>query len=124
MKLLIDMNLSPMWVEVLKRCEGVGDAVHWSTVGALNAPDSALMAYAAQRDMIVLTHDLDFSAILAATRVSKPSVIQLRANDVRPSALASQVNEAITRFRVDLKQGALLTIDAERARVRLLPFPP
>ncbi len=38
MKLLIDMNLSPRWSNVLATA-GI-DAVHWSTLGANNAPDS------------------------------------------------------------------------------------
>ena len=40
------------------------------------------MMFAATHNYIVLTHDLDFSAILAATRGEKPSVVQIRADDV------------------------------------------
>jgi predicted nuclease of predicted toxin-antitoxin system len=29
----------------------------------MNAPDGEIMAYAAKHDYVVLTHDLDFSAI-------------------------------------------------------------
>jgi predicted nuclease of predicted toxin-antitoxin system len=36
------------------------------------------MAYTAARGYIVLTHDLDFGAILAVTRGEKPSVAQIR----------------------------------------------
>lgn len=38
MKLLIDMNLSPDWVEVLAT-EGL-EAVHWSKVGSSSAADA------------------------------------------------------------------------------------
>jgi predicted nuclease of predicted toxin-antitoxin system len=44
MRLLIDMNLSPRWVETFNE-SGI-EAVHWSTLGAFNAPDTAIMAYA------------------------------------------------------------------------------
>jgi len=37
MKLLIDMNLSPGWVEVFKQ-QGL-EALHWSAVGDPRAPD-------------------------------------------------------------------------------------
>jgi len=37
MKILIDMNLSPSWVEFFKSA-GV-DAVHWSTIGNPKAED-------------------------------------------------------------------------------------
>ncbi len=57
MKLLVDMNLSPRWVGVLVDA-GI-EAAHWSTLGASNAPDSEIMAYASVHDYVVLTHDLD-----------------------------------------------------------------
>jgi len=44
MKLLVDMNLSPRWISFLADT-GI-EAVHWSTLGANNAPDSEIMAYA------------------------------------------------------------------------------
>ena len=37
MKIVIDMNLSPQWVDVLM-LEGY-DCVHWSEIGSPNAPD-------------------------------------------------------------------------------------
>ena len=42
MRFLIDMNLSPLWVETL-RASGY-EATHWSTIGRLDAPDSEIMA--------------------------------------------------------------------------------
>ena len=51
MRLLIDMNLSPRWVGLLN---GAGvEAAHWSTLGAINAPDSEIMAYAAAHGYVV-----------------------------------------------------------------------
>jgi predicted nuclease of predicted toxin-antitoxin system len=44
------------------------------------------MAFAQSNDYGVLTHDLDFGAILAASQGTKPSVVQLRARDVSPDA--------------------------------------
>jgi len=44
MKLLIDMNLSPAWVPVLK--EAGHEALHWSTVGSPSAPDHEILAQA------------------------------------------------------------------------------
>jgi predicted nuclease of predicted toxin-antitoxin system len=73
-KLLIDMNLSPAWVDFL-RAAGI-EAAHWASIGERDAPDTDIMAYAAARGYVVLTHDLDFGAILAATNGAKPSVVQ------------------------------------------------
>jgi predicted nuclease of predicted toxin-antitoxin system len=73
---------------------------------------------------VVLTHDLDFGAILAATQGLKPSVVQIRAEDVSPDAIGGQVIRAPRQLAPELEQGALLTIDAARTRLRLLPLQP
>jgi predicted nuclease of predicted toxin-antitoxin system len=120
MRLLIDMNLSPRWVEWLGR-EGF-DAVHWSTVGRPGAPDKEIVEFARSENRIVLTHDLDFGAILAATRSVKPSVVQIRSDDLRPEKIGPAVVTALEAMREYLEVGALLTIDPSRRRVRLLPI--
>ena len=112
MKLLVDMNLSPRWIGLLHNAGW--EAVHWSAVGKVNAPDSEVMAYAAQHDYVVLTHDLDFSAILAATHGEKPSVVQIRSEDVSPQVIGSQVTAALRHMEPELHAGALLTIDSRR----------
>lgn len=120
MRVLIDMNLSPRWVDVLAQ-RGI-EAVHWSSVGPMNAPDTQIMAYARANDFVVLTHDLDFSAILAATHGDKPSVAQIRADDISPDAIGQQVAGALQQMQAELGEGALLTIDPNRTRLRLLPL--
>lgn len=122
MKLLVDMNLSPRWASLLVDA-GI-EAAHWSTLGAKNAPDSEIMAYASANDYVVLTHDLDFSAILAATHGEKPSVVQIRAEDVSPDVIGKQVIAALRQMESDLEEGALLTVDPNRTRLRLLPLRP
>lgn len=120
MKLLVDMNLSPRWVGLLT---GAGvETTHWSTVGAMTAPDTEIMAFALANDFVVLTHDLDFSAILAATHGEKPSVVLLRADDVSPDAIGRQMIIALRQMRAELQEGALVTIDPNRTRLRVLPL--
>jgi predicted nuclease of predicted toxin-antitoxin system len=120
MRLLVDMNLSPRWVDVLADA-GI-EAIHWSTLGAYNAPDSGIMAYASANDCVVLTHDLDFGAILAATHGEKPSVVQIRNEDVSPDAIGKQIVIALRQMTSELQEGALLTVDPNRMRLRLLPL--
>ena len=122
MKLLVDMNLSPRWVGVL--VEAGIDAEHWSTLGANNASDSEIMAYASANAFVVLTHDLDFGAILAATHGEKPSVVQIRAEDVSPGMIGKQVIAALRQMASELEEGALLTVDSNRTRLRVLPLQP
>ena len=120
MKLLIDMNLSPDWVSILL-ANGF-EAVHWSSVGKPNASDHEITAWAKANGCVLLTHDLDFGAILAATKAKGPSVVQIRAQDVNPHHIGGSVARILNQFQQYLANGALLTIDEGKSRVRILPL--
>lgn len=120
MKLLVDMNLSPSWVGWLSQ-RGF-DAVHWSTIGAATAPDEEILSWAHGHGFVVLTNDLDFSAILAATSGRSPSVVQLRAQDLLSQDSFGIVVDALEAHREDVERGALLSIDERGARLRMLPL--
>ena len=120
MKWLIDMNLSPRWVRLLE--EAGMEAVHWSVLGLGSAPDEEIMAFASQYDYVVLTHDLDFGAILSATHGKKPSVVQIRTQDVSPDVIGRQVVVALRQMASELEEGALVTVDPDRVRLRVLPL--
>lgn len=121
MRILLDMNLAPRWRDWLARAGF--EAVHWSDVGFPDAADTELMAYARTHDFVVLTHDLDFGAILAATQGEKPSVIQIRADDTSPETVGAEVLAALRQLIAELEAGAVVTVEPGRSRVRLLPLP-
>lgn len=122
MKFLIDMNLSPRWVETLADA-GI-KSLHWSTIGAPTATDPDIMAFARTHGYVVLTHDLDFGAILAATHGDKPSVVQIRATNLAPEVIAEHIIGAVRQLKTELEEGALLTVEPGRTRARLLPLEP
>jgi predicted nuclease of predicted toxin-antitoxin system len=119
-KLLVDMNLSPSWVERLARHRF--EAVHWSTIGAATASDVEILAWAREHQFAVVTNDLDFSAILAAGAVDGPSVVQIRTQDLLSDTVVSIVARALQAHREDIERGALLSIDEAGTRVRVLPL--
>jgi predicted nuclease of predicted toxin-antitoxin system len=119
-KLLVDMNLSPSWIERLAR-HGF-EAVHWSTIGAATAPDAEILAWASERGFVLVTNDLDFSAILAASVEATPSVVQIRTHDLLSDAVVSVVAQALGTHREQIERGALLSIDEAGTRVRVLPL--
>ena len=80
------------------------------------------MSHARENNYVVLTHDLDFSAILAATHGEKPSVVQIRAENISPEAIGEAVVRALRQMSAELEEGALLTVDPGRTRLRLLPL--
>jgi predicted nuclease of predicted toxin-antitoxin system len=120
LSILVDMNLSPDWVPFLQQH---GHAVvHWSAVGDIRALDPELMEWARNNGHIVLTHDLDFGAILAQTHATGPSVVLIRSKDTFPTATGNAVVAALQQCEPDLQTGALVVIDAARQRVRILPI--
>lgn len=120
MKILIDMNLSPEWVEEFKFHEI--EAVHWSAVGKFDAPDAIIMEWARKNDFIVFTHDLDFGTALALTKTEKPSVIQVRTQNVTVLHLSKMVIPTLKAYIDLFEKGALLVIDEDKNRIRILPL--
>jgi predicted nuclease of predicted toxin-antitoxin system len=120
MKIVIDMNLTPLWADVLT--SHGWQAVHWSAVGDPRAKDHEIMGWALANGYIVFTHDLDFGAILAATQAQAPSVIQVRTQDVMPAHLEPVIVAALQQYEAELEAGALVIVHEGRLRVRVLPL--
>ena len=120
MKFLVDMNLSPLWVPF--RAGHALAAVHCSTLGRPSAPEGEILEFAAANGYVVFTHDLDFGMLLAAHKTRGPSVLQIRSQDVLPSAIGTPVLRAIRAAQPHLEAGALVTVDPFHRRIRLLPI--
>jgi len=120
MKLILDMNLSPKLVNMLNS-KGVVSQ-HWHTIGNPAASDLEIMEFARSNQAIVVTCDLDFTAILSNTHDSQPSVIQIRKHDLQLEILAEQLSAAVKQCADELNKGAILTLDARKVRARLLPL--
>ncbi len=105
MKILIDMNLTPEWVPVLR---GHGfEASHWSEIGDPRAQDSELLDWALRDRYVIFTNDLDFSRLLALTQGKGPSVIQVRTQDLLPETMTPIVVQALRQYERELEAGAL-----------------
>jgi predicted nuclease of predicted toxin-antitoxin system len=120
MKIVIDMNMSPKWCSVLNSAGH--NARHWSEIGAAESEDLEILDWARANEHIILTADLDFAGILAASGDSRPSVVVMRLGRHSPALHGSLVTGAIERFADDLRKGAVLSIDNKSLRARLLPL--
>lgn len=58
------------------------DVVHWSHIGDHRATDVSILNWARDHGRVLVTHDLDFAAILATTGAMGPSVLQIRQQDL------------------------------------------
>ena len=114
------MNLSPEWVRLFRQ-NGI-DALHWSDIGRATPADDEVLQWARENQAVVFTHDLDFGILLAQTERTGPSVIQVRTQDVTPEHLGNLVLSVLSAHGTALADGALITVDETRARVRILPI--
>lgn len=117
MKLPVDMNLSPRRLGVLT--EAGFEALHWSLLGAKKRLTRKSWPTPAQTT--TLCSPLIWTS-LAATHGDKPSVVQIRSEDLNPDAIGKQIIAALRQMETELADGALLTIDPNHARLRLLPL--
>jgi len=120
MKILLDMNVPLRYAELL-RAKGL-DASGWTDFGLPNASDTEIMEFARNHNFIVMTCDLDFSAILSATHQLTPSVVQIRGSILGASEAVELIVAALSKYRTYLENGAILSINAKTARLRILPI--
>ena len=80
------------------------------------------MAWARENGFVVFTHDLDFGTLLALTGANGPSVLQVRTHDVLPGHLEQIVVTTIRTYESQLRDGAIVTVDELRGKVRALPI--
>jgi predicted nuclease of predicted toxin-antitoxin system len=116
MKLLLDMNLTPRWVQFLEAAKF--SVQHWSELGRPDASDKDIMEHAAKNGLssLLMIYSLQY-------KKCKTKRIQLRAKDITPEAVGRVIVAALRQFEKELEGGALLTVDANRTRVRILPLP-
>ena len=80
------------------------------------------MQYAKMHGYVILTHDLDFSAMLAATNGKAPSVLQIRTQDILSERFTKTLTSALKQFEDPLDKGALVVVELFRSRARVLPL--
>ncbi|MGB8647669.1 MAG: DUF5615 family PIN-like protein [Anaerolineae bacterium] len=120
MNFIANMGISPLTV-VFLRNQG-HQAEHLHELGLDRLPDSEILARARIQSAIVLTCDLDFGDLLAASSANLPSVVIFR---LKPPMTPDKVNHSLEQIlrehAHDLEQGAILSVDEKRVRVRRLP---
>ncbi len=86
------------------------------------ASDETIVGRAAQDQRIILTQDLDMTAIIALSRRQYPSLVTLRLSSVRIEFVNTILQRTLPVLEQDLLQGALVTIEDSRVRLRRLPL--
>ena len=77
------------------------------------------MAYKEQA--VIITQDLDFSAIVAQSGLNGPSVISLRVANAQPNLITRMLMTVLPHVEAYIAEGAIVSIDEQAYRVRKLP---
>jgi predicted nuclease of predicted toxin-antitoxin system len=120
MKFLLDMGLAQSTARYLQTLGY--DAIHLRDQGLQRLPDDQIIQKARVEGRVILTHDLDFSRLVAISQSQLPSVITFRLKDMRPAQVNHYLNEALDHFSPELQAGALMSIGDNGIRVRQLPI--
>lgn len=119
MKIIADVNVSRRVVEKL-RGEGI-DVIRSTDLLDARATDTEILAEATRLGAIVMSHDQDFTALLATRNAVGPSLINLRVSYVDIDRLTRKIVDVLSLTKDDLASGAIVTIEDTRVRVHRLP---
>jgi predicted nuclease of predicted toxin-antitoxin system len=120
MKLLLDMGVAPRTADFLR---GLGhDVDHVGKRGLAKLADKEIMTLAAGESRVVVTFDLEFSRIVALQRLVQPSIILFRVDQFTTDWINKTLADLLIRYADALGAGAVIVIDQNRERVRMLPI--
>lgn len=120
MRLLLDANLSPRLLRLLR--DAGYDATHVVEVDLLTAADPEIFDYAVAEGFAVVTADSDFPMLLALRRVRSPSVIHLRhVAEFGPDEQAALLLANLPTVTDDVERGAIVSLSPTRLAIRELP---
>jgi predicted nuclease of predicted toxin-antitoxin system len=100
------------------------DAVHVRDLGLAAASDQAVFEHAARDSRIIVTADLDFGDIMAASGNASVSVILLRLRNPLPASSLQRLALVLTEAGDALAAGAVVVVTEDRIRIRTLPIGP
>lgn len=116
MKFLADMGISPRSAAFLR---GLGyDAIHLHDEGLDRLSDANILAKARTERRIVLTHDLDFGELVAASKAQLPSVVTFRLRNMAADHVNRYLEIIGANYQERLEAGAVISVTERQIRVR------
>lgn len=120
MKFLLNENLPP---SLTKELILIGwDTQHIKDVGLTGKPDTHIVEFAKVNGLVIITHDLDYGRIVSLSGQKEPSVLTFRLDKISTAILFNLIKQNKLQLEHYLQLGALLTVDEEKIRYRLLPI--
>jgi predicted nuclease of predicted toxin-antitoxin system len=96
------------------------DTIHVGEIGMFEAEDAQIIKKGRDEGRVIVTLDADFHTLLVLDDATSPSVIRIRIERLRAQALTDLLLMVIVECEQELEQGAAVTVEPNRLRVRLL----
>lgn len=120
LKLLADVHISPITVSELKT---IGYEIYRITdFLSASAPDTKIIELAFQKEAVIITQDLDFSALVAQGGMNKPSIVSLRVSNASPDHISEILKTILPEIETELEEGVIVSVEDTEYRVRKLPI--
>jgi predicted nuclease of predicted toxin-antitoxin system len=120
MKVLLDMPVSPLLLDVL-RVHG-HEGVHAYQIGRSRATDDELLELARREDRIVITADLDFPRILVLNSAAGPGVVLFRGGNYSEQEMCELLERVLEEVPVRTLERSICVVDKKRIRISHLPI--
>ena len=120
LRLLANMNISPESVNVLHE-KGL-DIIRVSQILPITSSDAEILELARREKRVLVTQDLDFSALLALGGFDRPSVITLRMTVSDPESITRKLLDLLPEIQDMLAKGCAVSVDDFSYRIRWLPI--
>jgi predicted nuclease of predicted toxin-antitoxin system len=118
-KFIADIHISPLTVQELQK-KGY-DIFRVTEKLPATSSDKEIIHLAHQERAVIITQDLDFSAIVAQSGLNSPSVISLRVANAKPVIITRILISVLPLIETELCEGAIVSIDEKEYRIKKLP---
>jgi len=117
-RLLADLNVAPRTVEFLR---SLGyDIARVDALLPATASDAEIVEVALREGRTILTQDLDFSALVALSGRSGPSVVSLRISSSRVERVNQRLREVLPAVAAEIESGAIVSVEDDGVCARAL----
>jgi predicted nuclease of predicted toxin-antitoxin system len=120
MRFLADMGVSWRVVQWLR--DTGHEATHLREQDLHRLPNGGIFTKAADERRIIPTWDLDFTEIVALSSTRIVSAIVFRLLNTRSANVIRRLTRVLAESAQDLEDGAIISVEESRHRVRLLPI--
>jgi predicted nuclease of predicted toxin-antitoxin system len=120
MRFLADMGVDIRVVRWLR--DGGHDAVHLRDEGLHRLPNGDIFGKAISEGRIILTFDLDFGEIAAASKERPAQVIVFRLRNTRAAHVINRLAAVLAESIAVLGRGVVISVEESRHRIRYLPI--